>query len=72
VAGDQVVERRKDQYPVHGSFTDPANGYQLEPGRALAIALGAHQTRDLEKSGGSLEIALHEANTEPVPDSLVA
>jgi hypothetical protein len=72
VAGDQVAERREDQHPVHGSCTDPAIGYQLEQGRALAIALGAHQTRDLEESGGSLEIALHEANTEPVPDSLLA
>ena len=72
VAGDQVVERWTNQYPVHGSVADPAIGYQLEQGRALAISLGAHQTRDLEDSRGSLAVALLDAYQEPVSDSLLA
>ena len=72
MAGEQVVESRADQHPGNGSVAYPAIEYQLEPGRALAVGLGAHPTRDLEKPAGAVEIALIDPAAQPDPGSLLA
>jgi hypothetical protein len=72
VAGESLFESRQNQHLGHDSVADQAVEYQLEPGRALAVGLAAHPTRDLEKPAGSLAIALLDPDAEPGPGSLLA
>jgi hypothetical protein len=72
VAGASLIESRRNKDTGHGSLADRAVEYQLEPGRALAVDLAAHPTRDLEKPAGALEIAFIDPAAEPGPGSLLA